>query len=127
MARQTRTLFLCNYSLFIDSNYEAPHYALSPNYAYVLRFMSTYSPEYPQLVFPGYAFSERRVSTREPGVTFRRTNNSSSAFYSASCYSYLDYNFSIVRAHMTRSLIAISAIVKKRLNISEKIPFCSNH
>jgi hypothetical protein len=129
MARQTRTFFLSNHNLFSDSNYEAPHYAMFPNPAYVLRFRSTYSPEHSQYVFPGYAFSERRVSTRDPGVTFCRTRNSSSAFYSICCYNYLNYIITIVRAHISRSLFPISAIVTKRLDGSEKFPFAqtTNH
>jgi hypothetical protein len=78
------------HNLFSNSNYEAPHYAISPNPATVLRYRSTYSPEHSQFVFPGYAFSERRVSTRDAGVSFCRTPNSSSAFYSICCYNHLN-------------------------------------
>jgi len=93
--------------------------AIFPNPAYVLRFRSTYSPKNSQFVFPGYAFFERRVSTRDPGVSFCRTCISSSVYYSTSCYKYLDYVISIDRVHISRSLIAISAIVTKRLDRSE--------
>jgi hypothetical protein len=129
MARQTPTFFLCNHNLFSDSNYESPHYAISPNPAYVFRFRSTYSPEHSQFVFSGYAFSERGFSTRDPGVTFCRTRNSSSAFYCICCYNYLNCIISTVRAHISRSLTAISAIVTKRLDGSEKFPLAqtTNH
>ena len=85
MARQIRTFFLYNHNLFSDSNYEAPHYAIPPNPAYVLRFRSIYSPEHSQFVSPGYALSARRVSTRDSGVTFCTTHNSWSVFYSIGC------------------------------------------
>jgi len=129
MARQTRTFFLSNHNLFSDSNYETPHYAVFPNPAYVLRLKSTYSPQDSQFVFPGYAFFERKVSTRGPGASFCRTRNSSSTFYSICCYNYLNYIISIVRVHISRSLIAISAIATKWLDGSEEFPFAqtTNH
>jgi hypothetical protein len=123
MARQTRTFFLSNYNLFSDSNYEATHYAIFPNPAYVLRLKTTYSPQDSQFVFPGYAFFERRVSTRDPDVSFCRTRNSSPAFYSICCCNYLNYIISIAGVHISQSLIAISAIATKRLDGSEEFPF----
>jgi hypothetical protein len=129
MVRQTITFFRCGHNLFRDSNYVSPHYALFPNPAYVLSVKSTYSPEHPHFVFHEYAFSERRVSTRDPGVTLCRTRNSLSAFYSIGCYNYLPYIVTIAMAHMYRFLIAVSVIVTKRLDGSEKCPFAptTNH
>ena len=125
IAHQTRTFFLSNHNLFSDSNYEAPHYVISPN------------PVTSSAIDPHLLSSTLNLYFLDMHCLSGGFLPEMLVFHSAGhlihhrrFIPYADTTTWItLSVHISRSLIVISAIVTKRLDGSEKFPFAqtTNH